>query len=328
VLLGAGASCAAFPDGDVHGRKLPTMANFVETVNGLADYLDDNSIRHDGNIENLYSNFLSKPDQARHAKEVENLIHDYFNSLEMPEHPTLYDHLLLSLRRKDLVATFNWDPFLFCAFHRVSWIVGSKHIPHIAFLHGNVATGYCDNSVHPPMRIGAVGNSCDCGNQFRKCGLLYPIANKDYTKDPMIESAWKDLRVGLDQAHMLTIFGYNAPKTDQAAIELMEQAWGDPELRELEQIEIVDIKAKEHLLDKWSRFICREHAHVRSSIYRSYIMQFPRRSCDAFWDGSMQNQPRQPTPIKSESSWTELKAWAAPYIDVETMRVTQNEHGS
>jgi len=32
VLLGAGASYAAFPDGDKNGRKLPLLKDFVEVI--------------------------------------------------------------------------------------------------------------------------------------------------------------------------------------------------------------------------------------------------------------------------------------------------------
>ena len=45
-------------------------------------------------------------------------IHDYFHSLRIPPTPTLYDHLLLALRKKDVVATFNWDPLLLQAAKR------------------------------------------------------------------------------------------------------------------------------------------------------------------------------------------------------------------
>lgn len=38
VILGAGASYAAFPKGDRNGRKLPLMNNFVETL-GLEDLI-------------------------------------------------------------------------------------------------------------------------------------------------------------------------------------------------------------------------------------------------------------------------------------------------
>ncbi len=58
VLLGAGASRAAFPKGDANGLRLPLMSDFVETVSGLADYLRANGICHDGNIETLYKKLL------------------------------------------------------------------------------------------------------------------------------------------------------------------------------------------------------------------------------------------------------------------------------
>lgn len=38
VILGAGASYAAFPGGDKHGRKLPLMNNLIETL-GLQDLI-------------------------------------------------------------------------------------------------------------------------------------------------------------------------------------------------------------------------------------------------------------------------------------------------
>ena len=44
VLLGAGASLAAFPDGDKSGLKLPLMHNVIETVTGLSEYLHSKGI--------------------------------------------------------------------------------------------------------------------------------------------------------------------------------------------------------------------------------------------------------------------------------------------
>lgn len=45
VLLGAGASLAAFPDGDATAHKLPLMSNFVDVV-GLHEILDSAGIEH------------------------------------------------------------------------------------------------------------------------------------------------------------------------------------------------------------------------------------------------------------------------------------------
>jgi len=50
---------------------------------------------------------------------------------------------------------------------------------------------------------------------------------------------------------MLTIFGYSAPKSDVEAIELMKGAWGDKYKRNLEQIEIIDVKEEAELSNTW-----------------------------------------------------------------------------
>jgi hypothetical protein len=55
VLLGAGASLAAFPDGDRNGRVLPLMHNLVEVV-GLQPHLENLDIKYKGrNFEDVYS---------------------------------------------------------------------------------------------------------------------------------------------------------------------------------------------------------------------------------------------------------------------------------
>ncbi len=54
VILGAGASYAAFPNGDKHGRKLPLMNNFVETL-GLESLLARTKITFESdNFEDIY----------------------------------------------------------------------------------------------------------------------------------------------------------------------------------------------------------------------------------------------------------------------------------
>ena len=47
VLLGAGASRAAFPSGDANGRKLPLMADFVESL-GLLGVLERHGFHDPG----------------------------------------------------------------------------------------------------------------------------------------------------------------------------------------------------------------------------------------------------------------------------------------
>ena len=138
VILGAGASLAAFPNGDRNGRRLPVIKNFVEIV-GLTALLADHGINPPyGDFEAIYSDIASNPAQVGLREEIELRVQDYFAALELPDTPTLYDHLILSLRPKDVIATFNWDPFLWHAAAR------NHHFgkaPCLLFLHGNVAIG-------------------------------------------------------------------------------------------------------------------------------------------------------------------------------------------
>lgn len=72
----------------------------------------------------------------------------------MPDTPTLCDYLLLSLRNKDYIATFNWDPFLAKAFMRNR---GTASLPRILFLHGNVQIGVCTTL----RQKGFIEDKCD-----------------------------------------------------------------------------------------------------------------------------------------------------------------------
>ena len=116
VILGAGASYAAFPNGDMYGRKLPLMNNFVEIL-GLESLLERAQITFDANnFEDIYDEIHKNSELSQIREELENVVYTYFDEMELPETPTSYDYLVLSLRDKDVVATFNWDPFLVQAF--------------------------------------------------------------------------------------------------------------------------------------------------------------------------------------------------------------------
>src|SRR5216110_3282602 len=78
VILGAGASLAACPNGDRYGRRLPVMANLVETV-GLAPILKRGGISATAaaNFENLYSLIATDPARADLCAEIETRVRDY-----------------------------------------------------------------------------------------------------------------------------------------------------------------------------------------------------------------------------------------------------------
>ena len=96
---------------------------------------------------------------------------------QLPSEPTVYDFLVMSLTDKDLIATFNWDPLLVQAMQRA--VRYTRHVPSLAFLHGNVAVGYCEKD----NTIGCVGVTCKCGKMLMPINLLYPIKNKNYNSN-------------------------------------------------------------------------------------------------------------------------------------------------
>jgi len=311
VILGAGASLAAFPNGDRNGKRLPVMRTFADVV-GLNDLLTDAGISEPyDDFEAIYSEIAIDPKRAQLKAEIESRVDSYFGLLELPDEPTLYDHLVLSLRPKDVIATFNWDPFLCQAASRNHEFGG---VPALLFLHGNVAFSYCGTcrTAYP------LQTHCrKCGAELTKSPLLYPVKQKDYQTDPAIAEHWRMLERALQSAWALTIFGYGAPKTDVEAVRLMEKAWGDVDNRELEQTEIVDVRTEDDLTNTWAPFIHTHHYTVHNTFYDSYIARFPRRSGEALWAQLMECQWLDPHVFPKDADFTELYDWLQPRVDAE-----------
>lgn len=161
VILGAGASCAAIPNGDKYGKKISAMSGFIKKL-GLSNILSKVDIHTSSdNLEDIYMELDERSKVESDCKEVkeklETMIWDYMSSFQLPDEPTIYDFLIMSLTSKDLIATFNWDPFLVQAIARN--VQFTKNIPQFAFLHGNVAVGFCEKD----NVIGNVGTLCKCG---------------------------------------------------------------------------------------------------------------------------------------------------------------------
>jgi len=64
--------------------------------------------------------------QTAIARRVEQVIDEYFETLNA-DTPTLYDHLILSLRPKDVIATFNWDRFCASIVRQQPFCTGTAH---------------------------------------------------------------------------------------------------------------------------------------------------------------------------------------------------------
>jgi hypothetical protein len=310
VLLGAGASRAAFPEGERAGRFLPVMADLIDTV-GLASELDAARIDWQGrDFEVLYGELRSDPARATLCEAIEQRIEAYFGDLQLPAKSTLYDRLVLSLRPKDLIATFNWDPFLYDACQR------NRHapLPHVVYLHGNVRIGYCPTDRVKSLR----GIACNrCGRPLIASRLLYPVQTKDYSADVFTTAEWSTLRAGLRNAFALTIFGYSAPTSDADAIALMKSAWGSVNERQFEEVEIIDIRPEDELRDAWDAFIHTHHYQVHRHLADSVIGIHPRRSVEALWSSLIDarfvsdNRPPESRDLRT------LHKWISPLVDAE-----------
>jgi len=282
VILGAGASIASCPYGDRYGKKLPDMKNITELLD-IDKILNTYGITlSSNNFEVLYSELIYEQKYKEPLELIEKKVIEYFSDLELPENPTIYDYLVLSLRPKDVIATFNWDPFLLQALERNHNFTKG---PHYYFPHGCAAIGWCEKD----KKQGRNGNACTiCGEMYKPTKLLYPIKEKNYNSDKYIASQWRNLQGALKEALVFTIFGYGAPSSDIEAISLMGQGWGRPENRRLEEIEIIDIKNDDILHGNWKDFIHSHHYRTYRNFDESIIYRYPRRTCEAIWSQLME----------------------------------------
>lgn len=309
VILGAGASRAACPNGDRNGKCLPLMADF-STATGCADMFRNWGIDPAANLEDIYTDLFERQ-EADKLSLLQQTIENYFGNLQIPDHPTIYDYLILSLREADVVATFNWDPLLIQAYRRNNIGLG---LPKLLFLHGNVATGYCSEHKF----VGLAGGDCKhCRNPLTRTPLLYPVRHKNYASNPAITWDWNFLKQILNDCFMLTIFGYSGPKTDAEAMSAMGQAWGDPTGRNMEQTAFITLQSEEELIEAWSGFIHSHHYEVHSSFYDSFIANHPRRTGEAYIHQFLEAKFINDNPIPRDLDLPELWKWFQQFKEAE-----------
>jgi len=312
VVLGAGATRATFPAGDAHGRISPLMKDFVDVL-GLAPVLDAAGIQYqDRNFEDIYEETAATRGGSTVLQRVKDHVYEYFDQMEMPREVTIYDRIILSLRRKDLIATFNWDPFLVQAYIR------NRHLgelPPLAFLHGSVAVVGCSQCRVTDFKP----SSCSkCGRGMVEVPLLYPISQKGYHQGaPFISNEWKRLERTLDEAYFLTIFGYSAPKSDIEARTLMRRAWERNRTRVLAQIEFINTVPREQLEGDWKEFIVGEHCGFCENFQQSWLTMYPRRSCEALAWATLQCDPWEEDPFPDSTDLHDLQRWVMPLITQE-----------
>jgi hypothetical protein len=303
VVLGAGASLAALPDGDRHGRKIPLLNDLPSIAGEDWREIVEEANPPEGNFEAQYSWICESGFYTDKLQRVEERILDFFASLELPDEPTIYDYLLLSLRQKDVVATFNWDPFLMQAHSRNRDLF---KLPDIRFLHGSVAYTSCvDHDI-----LGRENEACPiCGNKLGKASLIFPLKEKDYTADKLIDRDWDAARKALKKAFHLTIFGYSGPVTDFAARQLLLDAWKENPITDFCHAEIVDIKDQEELAKTWKEFFPHHHDMYSSSFWDSSIAKWPRRTEEWKMLTSYYGVPSQFINVPRFSTLKELQEW-------------------
>lgn len=310
VVLGAGASRACCPGGDRNGRKLPVMADFIPTL-GIEDLVRDGGFDPAGNFEEIYSRIHAAGNTPL-LEALDREVRSYFSQLELPYTPTLYDYILLALRPKDIIVTFNWDPLLPRAYKR--WRHLGAVLPEIVFLHGNVDIGY-----DPDAKVfGFLSDEPYPGRALRPTPLLYPVEKKDYNTEPFIADQWQRATDFLEHSYYVTIYGYSAPATDVEARELLLKAWRVNGTRELAEFDIMDIRPKDQVEKSWSDFLAGIHGGATNNFSHNILMKHPRRSCEAFAFATLQQDPWAEDPFPKNCSLADLKRWVRPLIDEES----------
>jgi hypothetical protein len=322
VIIGAGASCATLINGDKYGKKISAMDNFIKKL-GMEDIFSSVKLETTSkNLEDIYSELDERNDCDDVKNKLEVRIREYLKSIVIPDEPTIYDYLLLSLREKDLIISFNWDDLLFQARERVSEI--TKDLPQMVFLHGNIGVGYCKNDIE----YGLITNKCTkCGEKYTPSQLLFPVKVKNYNSTFQLQNQWKVAKDYINRAGFITIFGYGAPNTDVEAKDILLKAFKcfGNDKRFFEEIQIIDKPGlnESEMYDKWSNFIhiSDNHYKIISSFFNSILAEFPRRSIEGhlkrnYEDGGWWGNSKI-SLTNSPKTFNEIKELIQPLLDNE-----------
>ena len=86
---------------------------------------------------------------------------------------------------------------------------------------------------------------------------------------------------------------YGKPQFDlfylyaSTTVSMMKKAWGSVNERNLEEIELIDIRDEEAVIESWSEFIHTHHYSYNTSFFDSTLARCPRRTCEATFDRLM-----------------------------------------
>ena len=300
VIIGAGASLAACPI-DKNGKKVPLLSN-IHKLLGLTELLQTYNFSQDEleDFELLYSKVAEDIRYGNLKNILENKVFEYFYNLQLPDTITIYDYLILSLTSKDLIISFNWDPFLLQAYVRNLKV---KNLPQVVFPHGNVGMGVCSK-----CRVKGYSNSIclSCGKPLKNVPLLFPINKKNYRDIAVIKSEWTVAEIYLSRAVGITIFGYGAPDSDREAYELLKNSYKKSNSKPISRFSIINIASEEaNQKHKWEDIFDDRMASFYTDFKQSILWRAPRISLESVLDAILQQSPRD--NIQSFKEFTSLE---------------------
>ena len=287
VIVGAGASIAACKT-DKNGREVPLLKN-IHNILRLTDELEKYNFSNEqmGDFEKLFSDIYGRDEYKDLQEKLEFEVCNYFSDLKIPDEPTLYDYLVLSLTEKDAIISFNWDPFLMQAYRRN---IDVGNLPELIFPHGNSGVGLCNDC----KVKGYAGCLCpNCFKALEQMPLLYPTGKKDYNSKSIIKNEWKRAKDVLSRAAGITVYGYSAPVTDVEAVELMKSAISISQMKDIAPFTIINLPENENeQRRKWSEFYDVKMVLYCNEFKQSLLWRNPRVSLETLFDAILQGQPR------------------------------------
>ncbi len=133
----------------------------------------------------------------------------------------------------------------------------------------------------------------------------------------MIASQWDELEQSLKDAFMVTIFGYGAPASDKAAVDILKRAWAPNIPSPMRQVEIIDIRDEDVLRNSWDRFIHTHHYEVHNDFGKSWIARHPRRTGEAYRNQDIEGKWISNNSIPTDLDFPGMWDWYKPLVERE-----------
>jgi hypothetical protein len=104
----------------------------------------------------------------------------------------------------------------------------------------------------------------------------------------------------------------------------MKEAWGNPEKRQFEAFEIIDVKTKEQVRESWAGFVYADHYRVGMNFRDAMMVRHPRRSGEAFLKQYIDGKFLQGNPVIEATTLNELHDWFRPLAEAEHESVSED----